>query len=105
MEYRVVILQGPLTNRMAAVNHVLQMAFQGTETDCLMKLLVSPKEAGAIIGKQGGMLKQLRESSGLSVQVEKAEVMGDRLVQSSGNLNQIMVVARSILDVLGRSMN
>merc|ERR1712039_246046 len=102
-EDRVLTLQGPVANRAAAVAAVLQMAYQGMENDCMLKMLVSKADAGAIIGKQGSMLKQLRESTGISTQVEKAEVMGERLVHSSGAFLSVMAVARLIMDVLARS--
>mmetsp|Transcript_132994 Transcript_132994/g.331823 ORF Transcript_132994/g.331823 Transcript_132994/m.331823 type:complete len:533 (-) Transcript_132994:34-1632(-) len=102
-EDRILTLQGPLANRAAAVGAVLQMAFQGIENECVLKMLVSKADAGAIIGKSGSMLKQLRESTGISTQVEKEEVAGERLVHSQGAFLPVTAVARMIMDVLARS--
>merc|ERR1712217_404589 len=106
-EDRVLTLQGPLANRAAAVALVLQMAFQGMDSmdSCMLKMLVSRAEAGAIIGKEGSMLKQLRESTGISAQVEKNDVMGERLVHCSGALLSVTAVARVIMDVLARNQS
>jgi len=102
-EDRVVVLEGPVANRAAAVSAVLQAAFQGMENECALKMLVTQADAGAIIGKQGSMLKQIRESTGISTQVEKNEIMGERLVHSSGAFLSVMAVARLIMDLLART--
>jgi len=98
-EDRVVMLQGPAPSRQSAVQRILQSVGAADGAMGSFKMLVSKAEAGAIIGKQGSMLRQLREQSGVSVQVQKEEIMGERLVFSSGPLAQILVAARLVMSV------
>lgn len=95
-EDRVVILQGPVANRQNVVQAILQAVY-ADEVAADLKMLVSSGEAGAIIGKQGNMLRQLREQSGVSVQVQKEEILGERLVTSSGPLMQILMASRLVM--------
>mmetsp|Transcript_129940 Transcript_129940/g.363692 ORF Transcript_129940/g.363692 Transcript_129940/m.363692 type:complete len:608 (-) Transcript_129940:95-1918(-) len=98
---RVVVLQGSREGRQLAVASVLQQAFPHEDgLPAVLKMLVTRAEAGAIIGKGGGTLKHLREQSGVSVQVEKNDIMGERLVSSRGALTNLVMVAQMILEVM-----
>eukprot|EP00441_Pelagodinium_beii_P010598 CAMPEP_0197699034 /NCGR_PEP_ID=MMETSP1338-20131121/120086_1 /TAXON_ID=43686 ORGANISM="Pelagodinium beii, Strain RCC1491" /NCGR_SAMPLE_ID=MMETSP1338 /ASSEMBLY_ACC=CAM_ASM_000754 /LENGTH=258 /DNA_ID=CAMNT_0043282483 /DNA_START=18 /DNA_END=790 /DNA_ORIENTATION=+ len=79
-EDRIIIFKGALVARQSAVQDVLGMAFHGsTGTDqCTLKVLVPVQQVGAVIGKQGATLRSIRERSGISAQVERDEVQGER---------------------------
>jgi len=96
-EDRVVILQGPFACRQSAVKAVLEAAFQGDIANSMLKMLVLRSEAGAVIGKAGATLKMIREQSGVSVHVEKNDILGERLVSASGTLNSILSVAQWVM--------
>lgn len=104
-EDRVVILQGPPLSRQAAIVAVLSAAFAAEENHVVLKMLVSGPDAGAIIGKQGSTLKHIREQAGVSLQVEKEPVLGERLVTCSGSLVAVQVVVGLIMSVLSTSAN
>lgn len=97
---RVVILKGPAGLRQAAVQVLLRTAFQMHGDLCTLKMLVTPQQAGSIIGRQGGTLKRIREQCGISVQVEREEVLGERLVCASGQHAQVTAAAAAILSIL-----
>jgi len=99
-EDRVVVLQGPGENCLAALKAVLMAAFQMDESNAILKMLVTGGEAGAIIGKQGSRLKALREQSGISTQVEKNDIFGERLVAASGPLASVLQLAQLIMNIL-----
>merc|ERR1740121_1801489 len=84
-EDRVMTVQGGQSGRISAVQAVLQAAFTADPSSATLKMLVSPKEAGAVIGKAGSTLKSLREQSGANVKVEKQEFYGERLVIATGD--------------------
>eukprot|EP00931_Biecheleriopsis_adriatica_P043493 TRINITY_DN2486_c0_g2_i1.p1 TRINITY_DN2486_c0_g2~~TRINITY_DN2486_c0_g2_i1.p1 ORF type:complete len:616 (-),score=122.09 TRINITY_DN2486_c0_g2_i1:28-1818(-) len=60
------------------------------ETVVISKLLVPGRSAGAVIGKQGATLKEIRESTGVHVQMlssaEAPQWKGERVVVIKGNL-------------------
>merc|ERR1740120_209098 len=60
------------------------------------------QEAGAIIGKQGSTLKSLREQTGVNCQVEKQEIMGERLVTASGQLQAVVSLAGLVMSLLDK---
>eukprot|EP00933_Yihiella_yeosuensis_P059800 TRINITY_DN6149_c0_g1_i1.p1 TRINITY_DN6149_c0_g1~~TRINITY_DN6149_c0_g1_i1.p1 ORF type:complete len:619 (+),score=129.83 TRINITY_DN6149_c0_g1_i1:205-1857(+) len=99
---RMLIIKGPLASRQVAVEAVLRTAFRDVDENkqCTLKVLVSPTQVGSIIGKQGCTLKALREQCGISVQVERREIMGDRLVTATGSLRQVQFAASLISMVL-----
>lgn len=100
---RLVKVQGPLQSRALATMTVLQAAFHADVSSVQLKMLVPETKAGAIVGKQGSNLKQIRESSGINVQLEKAAVMGDRLVTATGALESIKAVASWIMQAVDQS--
>ncbi|CAE8657251.1 unnamed protein product [Polarella glacialis] len=98
---RVVILKGLLGARQLAVGAVLRMAFQSDEGEkCTLKVLVPSAQVGSVIGKQGSTLRAIREQCGIVAQVERDEVMGDRLVTAMGTLRQVSKAAGAILSIL-----
>jgi len=101
-EDRVVILQGAAQNRQAAMCAVLQAAYQGDENNVNLKMLVSGQGAGALIGIKGGTLKQIREQTGLSTQVEKEPIMGERLVTCTGPMRGVLTVVGLIMNILSQ---
>jgi len=96
---RVVILRGDFEIRQAALVKVLSTAFEKSESPVL-KMMVPKQSAGAIIGKAAANIKAIRESSGISVQVDKTEVNGERMVDAAGSLEQILNVATMIMESL-----
>eukprot|EP00929_Paragymnodinium_shiwhaense_P085542 TRINITY_DN4595_c0_g2_i1.p1 TRINITY_DN4595_c0_g2~~TRINITY_DN4595_c0_g2_i1.p1 ORF type:complete len:611 (-),score=146.01 TRINITY_DN4595_c0_g2_i1:430-2262(-) len=100
---RVVILRGTSTARRTAVGRVMQAAFQ-MQAECALKILVPPNLAGSVIGKQGNNLKRIREQCGVSVQVDREEVLGDRLVSANGPHQPVLQAAAFILEAIDGSM-
>jgi len=98
---RVITLKGHLAARQAAADAVLRSVarLQDSEPACF-KVLIPSSQAGSVIGKQGATLRSIREQSGINVQVERDEAMGERLVTASGPLSQVSVAAATILQVL-----
>jgi len=98
---RVLILRGSLMGRRLAVEAVLRLSFQMYgDTSCTLKVLVPSFQVGSVIGRQGNMLRSLREQCGVSAQVEREEVQGERLVTAVGLLHQVVHAAVAILTVL-----
>jgi len=96
---RVVILTGPEGSRNEAVLAILKMS-QVTNGPCPFKMLVTSQQAGSLIGRQGSTLRRIREQCGISVQVERDEVMGERLVSVAGDHNTVCAAAIEILKTL-----
>jgi len=96
---RVVILFGPEGSRNEAVLAVLKM-IQESDGSCSFKLLVTSQQAGGIIGRQGSTLKRIRQQCGISVHVERDEVMGERLVMVAGDHHTVCAAAMEILKTL-----
>lgn len=100
-EERLLTIQGSSECRLRAMQAVLQAAFQqDASQQAVLKLLVSQQDAGAIIGKQGFTLKQLREQTGVGCQVEKNEIYGERLVTASGHVSQVLSLAGCIMNLV-----
>jgi len=97
---RVVILNGSPAARQAAVLAVLRMAYQMSSDSCSLKMLITGPQAGSIIGKQGNTLKYIREQCGVSVQVEREEIFGERLVTATGPQGAVCAAAIAIGAVL-----
>lgn len=98
-EERVVVLQGLCESRRHAAFAVLQAAFPDPSSATL-KMLVANGEAGAIIGRSGATLKNIREQCGISVQVEKNDILGERLVRAQGTVESLRQVADMIIGIL-----
>jgi len=98
---RVLTLKGQLGSRVNAVEMVMRMSYQAGSDSTTLKMLVPATQVGAVIGKQGTTLRAIREQCGVSTQVEKEEVDGERLVSVTGAHAQVAAAARSILAVLG----
>lgn len=98
---RLLILKGSLVGRQAAVQAVLRMAFQApgrpASDQCVLKLLVTPSQAGGVIGRQGATLKRVREQCGISIQVEREEVLGERLITATGPAGSVAAAAAALL--------
>lgn len=101
---RVVILKGPVASRQAAADFVLKTAFQVHRDPCSLKMLIPALLAGSVIGKQGCTLKTIREQCGISAQVEKYEIMGERLVTATGPHSQVSAAASAICLLLEKAI-
>jgi predicted PilT family ATPase len=100
---RLVKLQGSLQSRALAAMTVLQSAFHADISSVMLKMPVPETKAGAVVGKAGSNLKMIREQSGINVQLEKAAVMGDRLVTATGSLESIKAVTSWIMQAVDAS--
>lgn len=96
-EDRAVILQGHCANRVSAAREVLQAAFQADPSAAHLKMLVPNNEAGVVIGKAGATLKMIREKCGISVNMDKNGVFGDRLLSAQGALPSVVEVAQWVI--------
>mmetsp|Transcript_31289 Transcript_31289/g.89784 ORF Transcript_31289/g.89784 Transcript_31289/m.89784 type:complete len:579 (+) Transcript_31289:95-1831(+) len=73
----------------------------GTElTEVTVVFMVRKEAAGAVIGKQGSTLKQIRESSGAKVQLAREEVEGQRPCTLTGSLQGVLHAEKSIFDMV-----
>lgn len=98
---RVVTIRGEDAARRAAVNAVLGMAFpESAGGEMAAKLLVSRAAAGSLIGKSASTLKYIREQTGVRCQVEREEVLGERLVHSTGPHQQVLSAVALMFSVL-----
>lgn len=61
--------------------------------------LVRKLAAGAVIGKAGANLKEIRETSGARIQIAREEAEGQRPCQISGTFQQVMQAQQMIHDV------
>lgn len=61
--------------------------------------LVRKVAAGAVIGKAGAQLKEIRETSGARIQLARDEAEGQRPCQISGSLEQVLQAQKMIHDV------
>jgi len=94
---RAVILQGTYENRASAAREVLKAAFQADPSAAHLKMLVPNNEAGAVIGKAGATLKMIRSKCGISVNMDKHDIFGDRLVSAQGTLTSVVEVAQWVI--------
>lgn len=94
---RVVIIRGDFDVRQAALIKVLSAAFEESQANALLKMMVPRQVVGALIGKQGSNLKAIRENSGINVQVHKQELHGERLVEAQGQLDGILHAASLVM--------
>merc|ERR1711982_206736 len=98
-EDRVVMLSGPIEARQAATCAVLQLAYP--EGVMQFKAVMSGGHCGAVIGRGGQNLKNLRQQTGVAVQVEKTAMDGERVVRTSHqvqhNNHQVMAVAKMVI--------
>eukprot|EP00435_Cladocopium_sp_Y103_P058132 s642_g20.t1 len=94
---RVVIIRGDFDVRQAALIKVLSAAFEETQANPELKMMVPKQVVGALIGKQGSNLKAIRENSGINVQVHKQELHGERLVEAQGPLDGILHAASLVM--------
>eukprot|EP00401_Gymnodinium_catenatum_P063228 CAMPEP_0117540544 /NCGR_PEP_ID=MMETSP0784-20121206/43555_1 /TAXON_ID=39447 /ORGANISM="" /LENGTH=622 /DNA_ID=CAMNT_0005337205 /DNA_START=151 /DNA_END=2016 /DNA_ORIENTATION=+ len=101
---RVVILKGTLTCRQAAADAVLRTSTQAPMAySCSVKMLVPSTQAGSVIGKQGHMLRTIREHCGASAQVERADVAGERLVTATGSISEVLAAVAAIILILAHA--
>lgn len=96
---RVVSVSGPSSARSAALSAVLQTAFDN-QPDMTLKLLVPKGTAGAVVGKGGANLKYIRSAAGISTQLDRQEVDGDRLLQAAGPPAQVATVLQLVLSYM-----
>mmetsp|Transcript_18182 Transcript_18182/g.42520 ORF Transcript_18182/g.42520 Transcript_18182/m.42520 type:complete len:618 (+) Transcript_18182:187-2040(+) len=97
-EDRVIMLRGLAQARCDCMEGVLRSAFP--DGQCQMKLLVPSNKAGVVIGKQGANLKTLRESYGVNVQVDRTEILGERLVGAAGPVPQVVAGITAVIMLL-----
>jgi len=101
---RILILKGALGPRQSAVDAVLRFAFMDGE-GATLKMLVPSSAAGSVIGRQGGTLRSVREQAGVGVQVERDEVLGERLITATGTLAGVTTAATIVLAILEGGTN
>lgn len=99
---RLVVLQGPMEARQAAVSMVLEIVSASHES-CELRMLVPSSKAGRIVGRGGQNLKMMREQGGLNVKVERDDVMGERLVTAMGSLSQVGAAGAQVMWYLEQS--
>lgn len=98
---RVLILRGPLAGRQAAVDAVLRVIAKASpDATCNLRILVPASQAGGVIGKQGCMLKSVRERCNVNLFLDREEVCGERLVIATAPHNQLLGAAATILQLL-----
>lgn len=102
LQDRVMCLVGPLTCRQGAIAGVLRAVSQGEDVGTLKMLVPSPM-AGAVIGKAGQTLRTIREQTGVSVQVERDDLRGERLVTATGPLAQVSNAAAMVVGLADES--
>lgn len=68
--------------------------------DITVILLIRREAAGALIGKQGLMIKQVREQSGATVTFAREEIEGQRPCQLTGTLENVLAAEKLIFDVV-----
>lgn len=67
--------------------------------DVTAMLFIRKEAAGAVIGKQGAGLKQVREQSGAKIQLARDEVEGQRPCTISGGLAQVLKAEELIFNL------
>merc|ERR1719221_2341800 len=63
-------------------------------------LFVRKEDAGAVIGKQGSSLKEVRETSGAKIQLAREEVEGLRPCQISGSFQNVAKAQQMIYELV-----
>lgn len=102
---RFAILQGTYEACVAAeqlLSEQVAKAAQEAETEvgeATAVYLVRKVAAGAVIGKAGAQLKEIRETSGARIQLARDEAEGQRPCQISGTLPQVMQAQQMIHEV------
>eukprot|EP00927_Polykrikos_kofoidii_P039619 TRINITY_DN33977_c0_g1_i1.p1 TRINITY_DN33977_c0_g1~~TRINITY_DN33977_c0_g1_i1.p1 ORF type:complete len:787 (-),score=137.18 TRINITY_DN33977_c0_g1_i1:49-2409(-) len=97
---RLVLVTGTLTAKLASLQVMLQAAFAQELDQMLMKLLIPSASAGAIVGKQGSVLKNIRDQTNSNLQLEREEINGERLLHCQGTQLQITSVLQMVLPIL-----
>jgi len=100
LQDRVVIVKGSTEARQAAADALLRLVFQNEEHMATLKMLVPASAAGAVIGKQGSMLKMIREHCGTNLKVERDEIVGERLIMAQGPLDRVLLGCSAVISVL-----
>lgn len=70
------------------------------DTEAEILLLVRSEAAGVVIGKQGFVLKQIREQSGASIQLLREEVEGQRPCIIAGTLQSVLRAEKHVFDLV-----
>jgi len=80
----------------------LEEIFHGSNREPELKILVHSSQAGAIIGKAGSKIKELRESTGTALKVfgECCPRSTDRVVVIGGESEKVLTALREVLKVL-----
>eukprot|EP00403_Amphidinium_massartii_P007666 CAMPEP_0178384274 /NCGR_PEP_ID=MMETSP0689_2-20121128/7431_1 /TAXON_ID=160604 /ORGANISM="Amphidinium massartii, Strain CS-259" /LENGTH=769 /DNA_ID=CAMNT_0020004517 /DNA_START=114 /DNA_END=2420 /DNA_ORIENTATION=- len=73
---------------------------QRGEIEVEVTLLIRSEAAGVVIGKQGFVLKQIRNQSGAWVQLFREETHGHRPCHIKGPLNKVLRAERHIFDLV-----
>eukprot|EP00933_Yihiella_yeosuensis_P061965 TRINITY_DN64856_c0_g1_i1.p1 TRINITY_DN64856_c0_g1~~TRINITY_DN64856_c0_g1_i1.p1 ORF type:complete len:604 (+),score=96.21 TRINITY_DN64856_c0_g1_i1:118-1929(+) len=84
----------------AVYNHYVTAANQDQQqVDDITVLYMVPKsQAGAVIGKEAGSLKRIRETSNAKVNLERQEVEGFRVCNIAGDLENVILAQRMVCE-------
>jgi len=99
------VLQGTFAQCLAAEQLLLDQVAKAAQEaemeagEVTAVYLVRKLAAGAVIGKAGANLKEIRETSGARIQIAREEAEGQRPCQISGTFQQVMQAQQMIHDV------
>lgn len=84
------------------VLHKIEEVSKGTSKEPEVKILIHQSQAGAVIGRAGGKIKELRESTGTAIKVfgECAPGSTDRVVVIAGEESKVITAIREIMAVV-----
>eukprot|EP00927_Polykrikos_kofoidii_P073429 TRINITY_DN69468_c0_g1_i1.p1 TRINITY_DN69468_c0_g1~~TRINITY_DN69468_c0_g1_i1.p1 ORF type:complete len:673 (-),score=135.61 TRINITY_DN69468_c0_g1_i1:81-2024(-) len=109
---RRVVINGGFSQAMSAQSMVFEQmrsamaAADGTGIESLTEVkviyLVRKEAAGAVIGKQGSQLANIREQSQVKIQLDKEEMQGHRPCTLSGSLQSVMTAEKCIFDTIAQ---
>jgi len=103
---RIVSMYGPESNVIKLAEAVVQALDESAPSkgEADVRLLVHQSQCGAIIGKGGAKVKELREQCGGQVKVYVVPCPGstDRVVQITGSLDRVCVTLTTILEILAQ---
>jgi len=94
---RVVVVSGEPSSREGAVIAILGTAFANELSSVVLKLLIPKDKCGAVLGKGGQNLSSIRQSAGVHTQLEREEIMGERLLHTMGSQTQVNVVVQMVV--------
>eukprot|EP00927_Polykrikos_kofoidii_P022461 TRINITY_DN2094_c2_g1_i1.p1 TRINITY_DN2094_c2_g1~~TRINITY_DN2094_c2_g1_i1.p1 ORF type:complete len:749 (+),score=138.62 TRINITY_DN2094_c2_g1_i1:166-2412(+) len=77
-----------------------QEASVASANELEVALLVRAEAAGVVIGKQGFVLRQIREQSGARIHILREEVEGQRPCMIAGSLQSVLLAERHVFDLV-----